>query len=536
MCYINHLDVKLERFERERHALLQLTETERAKEQLRAFFRYKNSPWAFLEDCVYTLDQVSSTSPIKPFPTHLDYLQFLTYIWQKHKLTAYPKSRRMVCSWLMISLYTHDTMFNTGRFNAFVSKKEENAGELVSRAEFIYQHIPTWRIPRELLPKIRSGAMTKKPPVLEFEDIHSKIQGFPQGADQLRQFTLSGILGDECAFWEEAEAFYSASKPTLDGGGRMTLISSRSPGFFKKIVFDKISSKDYNFPEVPPATVKRPVQGVEVWKNPDNGFFIVDLSYDADPAKRSREWEESVRKSLPAWQFEMEYKKSWSAHQGKTVFPDFKKDFHTTKDNIDVEPGLPLLIGVDFGLTPAMVLCQLVGTQLRVIKEFIETNGSIRKLAPVVYNYLSTKYLTMLHNGDVHLYIDPAGVRRSEADENTCMLELKKAGFDSIRPGPVDWESRRAAVERFIMSVTKEGPGLYVSEKGCPLLAEGLNGGYRYPDSYTDTEPDKARPIKDRYSHPADALQYVCYGAISNLKTYKVNLPPPTYSFQRESE
>jgi hypothetical protein len=58
------------------------------------------------------------------------------------------------------------------------------------------------------------------------------------GADQLRQFTFSGILGDECAFWEEARKFYSASAPTIEGGGRMTLISSRSPGFFQRLCYD----------------------------------------------------------------------------------------------------------------------------------------------------------------------------------------------------------------------------------------------------------------------------------------------------------
>lgn len=482
---------------------------------------------------MWTLDQVSSDAPVKPFPEHFDYLQLIARLWQKHNLIALPKSRRMHCSWSCIGLYLHDTLFNKGRFNAFVSKKEENAGDLVSRAEFIYRNIPEWRIPRELLPKVRSGAMTKKPPVLEFEEIHSKIQGFPQGADQLRQFTLSGILGDECAFWEEAEQFYSASKPTLDGGGRMTLISSRSPGFFKKVVFDRISEKDYNFPEIPPSEVKRPIQGVELWKNPKNGFLVVDLSYDADPAKRGAEWETAVRDSLPAWQFEMEYKKSWSAHAGRTVFPDYRKDFHSTREKIRLEPGLPLLLGVDFGLTPAIIVCQLVGTQLRALREFIETDGSIRKLAPVAMGWLQTNYPDYVRDGMFYTFVDPAGVRRSEADENTAVNELRKAGFLGIRSGPVDWESRRAAVEYFLTRVSKGGPGLLVSESGCPLLHEGLAGGYRYPDSYTEVEPDKARPIKDRYSHPADGFQYVCAGAIQKLTQYKLTLPEPNYSFQK---
>jgi hypothetical protein len=66
------------------------------------------------------------------------------------------------------------------------------------------------------------------------------IQGFPQGADQLRQFTFSGILADEMAFWNDAQEMYSASFPTLEGGGRFTAISSPGAGFFKALVFDQL--------------------------------------------------------------------------------------------------------------------------------------------------------------------------------------------------------------------------------------------------------------------------------------------------------
>lgn len=528
----SELEKRLEREDREKFEVLRLSETDRARWQLSHYLRAKSDPWFFLSNCVWTLDQVSS-SPVKPYPSYLEYLELLTHLWVKHKLIGCPKSRRMHASWTFISLYLHDTVFNPGRFNAFVARKEESAGELVSRSEFIYNNIPTWRIPKELLPKIRSGSMTKKPPVLDFEETHSKIQGFPQGADQLRQFTLSGILGDESAFWEEAEAFYSASKPTLDGGGRMTLISSRSPGFFKKIVFDRISSKDYNFPEIPTGTVKHPMEGVEVWKNKDNGFLIIDLDYKADPAKRSPEWEAAVRGSLPSWQFEMEYGKSWSAYVGKKVFPDFKKGLHSTRSPIVLEPGLPILLGVDFGLTPAVILCQLVGTQLRAVKEWIEQDGSIRKLAPEVMGWLKLNCPNYIQEGSFYTFVDPAGAQRSQVDESTCIQELQKQGFLGIRPGPVVWEVRRAAVEHFLTRLTPQGPALLVSEVGCPLLFEGLAGGYRYPDSYLEVAPDKARPIKDKYSHPADAFQYVCDGARHKIQHRKITIPEPHYTFQK---
>lgn len=525
------------RHDQEHFAFLQLTGPEQARQQLAWLKHYQEDLWAFKRDCVYTLDQVDSKNPIKPFPSDLEYLEFLTAAWLRHPLLAIPKSRRMTCSWSFISDYTWDTIFHKGRFNGFVSKKEDDAGELVSRAEFIYHKIPEWRIPRALLPKVKNGKMSKQPPLLEFEEINSKIQGFPQGADQLRQFTLSGILGDECAFWEKAREFYSATKPTTDGGGRITLISSRSPGFFKLIVFDKLDALDLNFPEEPPVKVKSPMEGVECWTNPQNGFFCTDLHYTANPAKRGPEWRDRIKASMPARDFAMEYERSWQTHAGKPVFVDYVRNFHSVVGKIEPEPGLPLLIGWDFGLTPAAIICQLVGKQLRVLKELLEDDGSIDKLAPVVWRYLCTEFPEWARTADTSIlgFCDPNMNARKDTDERTCASVLRTNGFTRLHPGPVQWEPRRRAVESFLVRIDKGMPGLLVSRSECPVLQEGLSGGYQYPEKYAELEPSKITPLKNRFSHPHDALQYVCAGANQTMQLYG-RLPAqtaPGYGFQK---
>ena len=138
-------------------------------------------------------------------------------------------------TWAIIILYLWDTMFYIGRHNAFVSKKEEDSDDLVRRARFIIENIPKNLIPPDLLPTPKYTYCR-----LEFPSTDSRIEGFPSGADQLRQFTFSGILADELAFWEDAEKMYSASMPTLEGGGRFTAISSAAPGFFKRLVYDQL--------------------------------------------------------------------------------------------------------------------------------------------------------------------------------------------------------------------------------------------------------------------------------------------------------
>jgi hypothetical protein len=527
-----HLEEILERNEREFSAFKKLNPAEQAKYQAQMYLHYASTPWSFLRDCVYTLNQVSQdVKAIQPYPGYLEYLQFLTALFLKEPLLAIPKSRRMFCSWNKVSLYTHDTIFREGRFNGFVSKKEEDAGELVARAEFIYRNIPEWRIPRALLPKLKNDRMTQDPPVLEFPEINSKIQGFPQGADQLRQFTLSGILGDECAFWEQAQKFYSASKPTIDGGGRMTLISSRSPGFFKKIVFDKLDALDLNFREVPPVEPLRPMEGVKVWRNPGNKFVVVDLHYTADPRKRGQKWREAVKSSMPSRDFAMEYEDSWLTYSENPVFQDFNKALHVKTGKIQVEAHLPLLIAFSFGLTPSCLIAQLVGRSLKIRKEFQE-KGSVQKLATMVWNYLSLEFSGWIAKEDMaHVWADPEGFEKKENDQFSRVQTLKKAGFNRIRPGETIWENRKKATEDFMTKTYAEGPALIVSDD-CPLTIEALAGGYRYKESTTEEEQANTVPVRDKYMRVAECVNYLC-AAVSKQNRAVIKMSTPSYGFQK---
>jgi len=496
---------------------------------LTRYNKYRNDPVAFLTDCVYTLDQVDQKNPIKLFPIEYDYLKLYCKVWQKYPLLAIPKSRRMTMSWVNIALYLWDTMFHTGRFNAFVSKKEDDSKELIEKAIFIFDHIPEDKIPRSLLPKKK---IKQQPPVLEFPELNSKIQGFPMGADQLRQFTFSGILGDECAFWPEAQQFYSASFPTLEGGGRMSLISSPAPGFFKKVVFDTIKS-DLDL-STKPASAKSAMQGITTWINKDNRFMVFEIHYTANPHKRSEEYRTSIANSMPRREYLREYELNWDSFEGLPVYGDFNRKIHFTIDTLEPKLGLPLLCGWDFGLTPACIVGQMQGNQLVVLKEFVSINESIDTFAPKVMQELMLAYPSWNdHDKHYRHFIDPSGAFRKDTDSNTCMLEMRKQGLRNIVPGDVTWEKRKTSVNHFLTTHTKDGPGVIMNEAECPTLSKGFLGGFMYPDSYGEIEPTKLRPLKNLYSHPHDAFQYLCGGILRQTKTVQANIPTPQYSFAK---
>ena len=488
---------------------------------LENYKRYKKDPWAFLTECVFTLNEVNKSDPVQRFPDK-EYLKMYCKIWQKYPLIAVPKSRRMTMSWITISLYVWETIFHKGRFTAFVSKKEDDADFLVKRAKFIIDNLDRTKIPQDLIP-----AYEDKFCFLNFPELNSKIQGFPQGADQLRQYTFSGIFGDESAFWENAEKFYSASLPTIDGGGRMTLVSSPAPGFFKKLCFDAMDVLgDITVAEYAPE-YKQPLEGVRVWQNLKNKFLIYELHYTADPGKRHQEYKDSIKNSLPLQEYLREYELHWDTFHGHPVYPEFSK-VHITNDFLGPTSGLPMLISFDWGLTPCAVIGQYDDGVLTIFKEYQEVNMGAQRFIEKVATDLRLRYPEFSDfKKNWRAFADPAGMFRSGTDENTCFNIASK--YFNITPGPVAWEERRNAVSSFLRKLENGKPAFQVYGRECPMIVKGFEGGYRFSEKSVDIEPNKLRPIKDIYSHLADATQYLCAGLVDITSSITKSIPSPIY-------
>jgi hypothetical protein len=195
--------------------------------------RAVDHPYHMIEDgLIYTLDSNDLRQPVKPFPK-LPYIKYFFNEWLNEDLIALHKNRRMLISWGFIVAHLWLAMFHPGAQIFFVSDKEQKSNELVRRAEFIYDHIPPDKM---LLPRKRSASC-----LLGFPGLDSFIMGLPSGSDQLRQYTASAIFFDEFAFWEagQKEALASA-RPTVQGGGKLTIVSSVHEGPFYDICFDKL--------------------------------------------------------------------------------------------------------------------------------------------------------------------------------------------------------------------------------------------------------------------------------------------------------
>lgn len=163
------------------------------------------------------------------------YMKPIIETWLAYPYVAIEKSRDMMATWLVVMMYTWDTIFHAGRQNIFQSEDASKTLELVTRSNFIYSHQP------KFLRSVVTARFSKgesKSGILRFDPIDSEILGFPQGGDQIRQYHPSGLFADEAAFQIKAADAFAAIKPSIQNGGRYTALSTPNPSYFMAICRD----------------------------------------------------------------------------------------------------------------------------------------------------------------------------------------------------------------------------------------------------------------------------------------------------------
>ena len=204
---------------------------------LKDFIRYRNNFWDFATECLYTIDQASKQ--IRPYPQAGDesyvYLKYVTERMIEESLLALVKHRRMVITWGGVcSISTWDAMFHEATDIGIISKKEEDSDDLVKRCKFQLENLPKSKLLK--IPK-----WDYKYTELRFPEIDSRIKGIAMGADQARQYTFSRVFIDEAAFQSKCRETFVGLKPTLEGGGKLCMVSTRYPGFFQELIEDTLN-------------------------------------------------------------------------------------------------------------------------------------------------------------------------------------------------------------------------------------------------------------------------------------------------------
>ena len=204
---------------------------------------------------------------------------------------------------------------------------------------------------------------------------------------------------------------------------------------------------------------------------------------------------------------------------GKRVYSEFNPDFHAV-DSLFAIQGLEIILGWDFGLTPACVVLQLSARgQLLVLKEYVGDGMGIRTFADSIVVPSIAKDFPYCRVG---LSVgDPAGNARNEiVEEMSCIGELNSLGIPTSSARTNDIDPRLGSVRYFLNKMVDGKPGLLLDRRNCPTLFKGFVKDYVYARiAVSGEERYKDKPNKNMSSHPMDALGYAALEIASDRIT-----------------
>jgi len=187
-------------------------------------------------------------------------------------------------------------------------------------------------------------------------------------------------------------------------------------------------------------------------------------------------------------------------------------EYDDTTMSADLEPikGIPINIGLDFGLTPAGVFAQkLPNGRWHILHEVVTFDIGLERFCSVLKSELEMRFPGF----EVNMWGDPAGMQRDQIFETTAFDHLKTHGLLARPTATNDFRTRREAVAIPMGRLIDGKPGFMVNRK-CQRLRKSLAGGYHFKRVAIGAgqERFKDSPNKNEHSHVGDAVGYCLLG------------------------
>lgn len=197
---------------------------------------------------------------------------------------------------------------------------------------------------------------------------------------------------------------------------------------------------------------------------------------------------------------------------GQPVHPNFDQETHVATRSIDIDPGLPILIGVDAGsnaLIPGVSFNQRAYSgQWRTFAEIYLAEGQMNteELGLAIVQVLNSRCPHMHRDTGAMLCLDPVAGGRNAASEYTTAQALQHYTQIEAQLAPSnDPKFRRSAMDRnFKRMIAPREPAKLI-DPDCIGLIQGYAGGFHYPRRGQVVAP---APAKNRFSHVCEADEY----------------------------
>lgn len=314
-------------------------------------------------------------------------------------------------------------------------------------------------------------------------------------------------------------------------------------------------------------TPQKVIHGMEVWRNPRNRFVVLKTFYYADPMKdpdrlvctdencrhfiknrvgqlgkpcRQKDCDGTYYDYGPRFHREVvmsraenlrqqEYLINFRVRGGKRVYAPFDANIHT--GDFSAPPRAVLYRGWDFGQHhPACVVCfdNTYVDRFEVLQAFIGFNLTFRVFCKAVAEYCEQLF-------PHRQFIDGVDPQGSWASGQGGVVddrdnETPVAHMEDVWQMNVDWSNilPRDARDQINEQITRRAAdnegnmpfGVHVNDSaeiysrapnskiiaGTKVIIDGMSGEYRYSKKLDGTY--SRDPVKNLFSHPADAMMY----------------------------
>lgn len=446
------------------------------KEHFIELIKCRENPYVFFCKYLYTVERKKGKMKFPEYP----YLKKLVDVLKKERLVVILKSRQMLISWTVTAFVVWDMLFNRNSDNLFISKRKDEAIELLRRAKYIFDNLPEW-----MKPEI--GVNTKS--VFELKEKNSRIISLPATPDIGRTYSPNRVFADEMAFIPHDREIFSSLQPALDGGGAFIGVSTS------------------NGPNTKHAEL---LLGV-----PENGWKRIDIHYALNPEKNET-WKKEAKKGISEEDWKREQEMDLYSC-GNLVYEIFNESDHIIYYSICET--MRTFRGIDFGYhTPVVLWGQLTSDdKLIIFDEWVGDNNTTEEMIEAI-KMIDKKHGIDEENVEM-TYCDPAGSAKN--DEGISPVEkLKEAGIKvNFRSSGVlagvnlVREKLRSADGRISLLVSKN----------CERLISDFRG-YRKKEKSDEPKKDG---ITD---HTMDALRYMVINIFQKRKIDPAFLLKPKVS------
>lgn len=194
--------------------------------------------------------------------------------------------------------------------------------------------------------------------------------------------------------------------------------------------------------------------------------------------------------------------------EGQAIIPEYRDNLHCKP--FELNPRLPIHIGIDFGLTPAAIFGQKTMTgQWKVHSELCTFSMGAVRFGELLNATIKERYPNYQIGS---ITGDPAGDSRAQTDETTPFQILAAQNIHAQPAHTNDFTIRREAWAVPLSRLIDGEPGMLVHPQ-CKFVRKGLSGGYHYKKlGQVGHERLKEKPEKNEYSHPIEAGGYMLLG------------------------